>query len=395
MDIVVIPFHDYKKWINEGFRTRDAHLCQNFEKKKDIDKILVINRPVSLAERLVKRSLWKTPSGTVVYKKHGVQLSKMSEKTWCLDIALMDFIKVIIQRKMWWFTSFKYKKVCKEINYAIEKLNMKDIVLLLQNPMAVGAVDSINYNKFVFDAIDNWLYHPQMNNKDLIKQNYEYIEKKADLILTVSQALTEVFSKNKNVCWVPNGVDVEYFKISSNNKIENNKTVVGYVGKIQDRVDFNLVEYCLQKFPDTDFVFLGPIYSQKSTVNRLLATYDNIYFKGDIHYNDLPVEMMQFDVAIIPHVVNEFTNSMNPLKLYEYLAAGKIVVTSEVAGTENISPYVFMSTNKDDFVSLLSKAINISKNDSFNSQVVVQSVPDSCKWSNRVDIILQLIKGIQ
>ena len=40
MDIVMVPFHDYKKWIKEGFRTRDSHLYQHFEQREDINKII-------------------------------------------------------------------------------------------------------------------------------------------------------------------------------------------------------------------------------------------------------------------------------------------------------------------------------------------------------------------
>jgi len=392
MNIVMVPFHDYKKWINEGFRTRDAHLCQHLENSDEVNKILVINRPVSLAERIVKRMDWKTPSLQIVYKRNGVQLAKMSDKVWCLDIALRDFFKVAIQKKAWWFTAFEYKLVIDEINYALKKLNMENGILLLQNPMAIGVAKNVMCSKFVFDAIDNWLYHPQMQNKELIKKNYEYVENNADLILTVSKALTTTFANNTNVHWIPNGVDVEYFEAAINKKDFTQKTVVGYVGKIQDRVDFDMIEECLKTFPDVDFVFLGPVYSQKEKAKKLMELYKNIQFKGDIHYNELPEQMKMFDVAIIPHKVDEFTNSMNPLKLYEYLASGKIVVTSEVAGTDNISPYVLAASENHQFILNLKHAIEMTKKSNYDPQEVVLSVPKSCQWINRVENIIQLLK---
>ena len=395
MNIVMVPFHDYKKWINEGFRTRDAHLCQHFERCHEVEKILVINRPVSLAERILRHCDWKTSVSHVIFRKCGVQLVKMSEKVWCLDIVLSDFFKVAIQRKAWWFTAFKYKKVTDAINHALAELNMEEAILLLQNPMAIGAAENVNCSKFVFDAIDNWLYHPQMQDKELIKRNYEYVEKNADLILTVSEALTKTFSHNNNVYWVPNGVDIEYFEEAINKKDATKKVVVGYVGKIQDRVDFDLIEECVRIFPNVDFVFLGPIYSQKERSKNLMEAYENIQFKGDVHYNNLPQEMKNFDVTIIPHKVDEFTNSMNPLKLYEYLAAGKIVVTSEVAGIDNISPYVLKATEQGEFISCLKQAIEKSRATNFEPQEIVDSVPMDCRWNNRVDKILSLIKMIK
>lgn len=385
----MVPFHDYKKWLNEGFRTRDAHVFEHFAKKDSIGKILVINRPTSVAEMLIKRKSWKTPEGMIEYKKNGVQLSKMSGNTWCLDILALDFFKVILQRKMWWFTAFNYGHVGKSINEAISYLNMTDAILLLQNPMAIGTVKALQYKYFVFDAIDNWLYHPQMPNKKLINTNYKFVSAHADLVTTVSQALLEIFQKNKNAYWVPNGVDIEYFR-DAVKPIRKSHRIVGYIGKIQDRVDFNLVEKCLKNFPRTQFVFLGPVYSQHERISMLQKRYNNIIFKGDIHYSRLPIEMKAFDIAIIPHKVDLFTNSMNPLKLYEYLAAGKPVVTTGIAGTDFVSSYVRVCETAADFVEKLNDVLS----EPVNSLDVVDSVPNECTWEHRTDVMIKMINAL-
>lgn len=392
MNIVMVPFHDYKKWLNEGFRTRDAHLCEHFEKSNDVDKILVVNRPTSLAELVIKRQSWKTIGGEVVYKKNGIQLLKMSEKVWCIDFILLDFIKVAVQKKMWWFTAFNYQKVLDGINEAIDELEMGEPVLLLQNPMAIGVAKKVKRSSFVFDAIDNWLYHPQMEDKKLIKENYEYVDNHADMIMTVSEALTKTFPNNKNVHWIPNGVDVEFFADAIKNEQDlNNKKIIGYVGKIQDRVDFELVEECLKRFPQHEFWFLGPVYSQQEKVNVLKGKYKNVIFYGDVHYDKLPMKMKAFDIAIIPHKIDEFTNSMNPLKLYEYIAAGKMVVTTGVAGTGNISEYVLVAENGDTFMHQLDIAMMKVSQTSYNTLNVVNSLPIECKWTSRVDSMIELI----
>ena len=387
INLIIVPFHDYKKWNEEGFRTRDAHLCEHFAKQKEIGRILVVNRPTSLAEMFIKRKSWKSKGEKLEYSHKNTQLSKMQDKTWCLDIFVPDFIKVFYQRKTWWFTSFNYEKVSRAINEACSYLDIEDSILLLQNPMAIGVVNGVKKKKVVFDAIDNWLYHPQMNNKKLIEENYNFVDKNADLIMTVSKALLDVFPTNKNKHWIPNGVDIEYFKAAK--KTERDDTItIGYVGKIQDRVDFDLVEECLIRYPTANFVFLGPVYSQKQRVKELKKRYRNINFKGDIHYTKLPEEMHGFDIAIIPHKVDEFTNSMNPLKLYEYLAAGKMVVTTEVAGIESISEYVHCAKDKDSFIDEIEKVlkeINI-----VTPEDIVNSVPSECIWNNRLRTILDL-----
>lgn len=384
LNIVTVPFHDYKKWEEEGFRTRDAHVCEHFSGNSDIGKILIINRPTSLAEVLLKRKGWRTSGGTVEYCRHNVQLSKMKDKVWCLDVFLPDLVKVALQKKKWWFTAFNYPSVINAIEEASKYLEMDDNILLLQNPMAVGTAKQLKMKSIVFDAIDNWLYHPQMPDKKLIRDNYDYIDNHANLIMTVSQALLDTFPINANKHWIPNGVDVKYFSTAIKEHMDDQITI-GYVGKIQDRVDFDLVECCIKKFPNVKFVFLGPIYSQKSRIKQL-QHYKNIIFKGDIHYKRLPKEMKCFDIAIIPHKVDQFTNSMNPLKLYEYLAAGKPVVTTGVAGISSISPYVHCASTTEEFLCEIKCLIN----ETINPIDVVNSIPKECTWKSRTNSMIEL-----
>lgn len=55
MNIIIQPFHDYKKWLAEGFRTRDSHIYESLKEDSRIEKILIINRPVSKAEVMLKK----------------------------------------------------------------------------------------------------------------------------------------------------------------------------------------------------------------------------------------------------------------------------------------------------------------------------------------------------
>ena len=391
MDVIMIPFHDYKKWEDEGFRTRDAHLYEHFCSSDRVGTILVINRPTSFAELILKRRSWHTKSGEIVYKRGGVCLTKKNETSYCLDILLPDTLKVLLQKKSWWFTAFQYPKVIGEINAAIQYLGLSEPVLLLQNPMAIGTVSGVSHGKFVFDAIDNWLYHPQMKDKQLIKKNYKYVETHADLIMTVSEALAEFFSGNGNVKWHPNGVDINYFKDAFTG---GNNNCVGYVGKIQDRVDLDLVEKCLKAMPDTEFVFLGPVYSQNNRIKQLCDRYKNIRFAGDIHYSELPKAMKRFCAAIIPHKVDRFTDSMNPLKLYEYLAAGKQVVTTPIAGVDGISKYVYAANDSDGFIRLIQSALNNLEEKKVTSAEITKTIPEECTWKYRTECILDDIEKL-
>ncbi len=80
INLVVIPFHDWKKCEREGFRTRDAHFMQEFEKHPDVDKILVIDRPTSISEMMLLRRNIYPKTGELINKGDGYYLTKINEK---------------------------------------------------------------------------------------------------------------------------------------------------------------------------------------------------------------------------------------------------------------------------------------------------------------------------
>ena len=149
----------------------------------------------------------------------------------------------------------------------------------------------------------------------------------------------------------------------------------------------------MRQLPECKFKFLGPIYAQKKKINRLKKEYSNIEFTGDINYTQLPLAMKEFDVAIIPHIINDFTTSMNPLKLYEYLSAGKPVVTTGVAGTDEISKYVYLAQDKNEFVNKLKMVI---QNENITDEIedIVGSIPEIYFWSNISDRVISLLKNL-
>ncbi|CDM67936.1 hypothetical protein CM240_0771 [Clostridium bornimense] len=394
IDLIVFPFHDYKKWLKEGFRTRDAHLFESYKNSEFVNKVLVVNRPVSIAEMVAKKSSWKTNHGEVVYKENNWVLMKTDNNVYYIDMYIKDVIKVIIERKQWWDRIFRDERVADAINKSISLIGMKSKCILLQNPMAVGILEKLDYDTFVFDAIDNWVYHPQMNRySDIIRKNYEFIIKNADAVFTVSKNLEYFFEKSKYVKCISNGVNKEYF--SESISIKDNDTInIGYVGKIQERIDFELVEKCISVYKECNFIFMGPVLNCRKKIIELKKKYENVKFTGDIHYKDLPKMMKKIDIAIMPHKKNKFTDSMNPIKLYEYIAAGKQLVTTNIAGVDGISPYVYISNNDSEFISYIQFAIDELKNNTKLGYKIVKSLNEKYTWEYKSqeiinDILLQ------
>ncbi len=398
MNIIIQPFHDFKKWIDEGFRTRDAHLFKSFEKIDSIEKIIIINRPVSLAEIVLKRKPWRTHSVemTNVYDDGVLSIQKISKKVYIIDLRSNDFFSVIFLKRKWWFHTFQNTKNLKKIEFALDFLKIKDFNLILQNPMAIG-LNNLNPNKFIFDAIDNWLEHPQMKkDKYLLFDNYEYIDNEADVIISVSKNNFNLFPKIDFKFEIPNGVDLDFFNIKSYKAKRNNQNVVyGYIGKIQERFDFDLLERCLQHFQEDSFKIYGPFLDNQSKIRAKLlnSKYPNVYFEGEVKYDNLPNILNSIDIAILPHQLNEFTKSMSPLKLYEYLAAGKQIVTTDVNGELNLSKYIYVAKDSKDFISKCATAKELLAQGNYQlEEKVLLSLESDISWDSRANKIIEVIK---
>ena len=152
---------------------------------------------------------------------------------------------------------------------------------------------------------------------------------------------------------MPNGVDPKLYGISGASRpreLDHITTpIVGYTGSLHDdRLDTGLIEFLAR---DNRFhqVFVGPDYLKPATRNRL-AAHKNITLVPSQPYHRLPAFVCHFDVCSIPHSVNPFTNSLDPIKAYEYLAAGKPIVSVDVDGVRPFFELVEIATGHEDFL---------------------------------------------
>jgi len=126
--------------------------------------------------------------------------------------------------------------------------------------------------------------------------------------------------------------------------------VFGYTGTIHsDRFDVELVAGLAEAFPGGSVVLVGPDHLTAGRRGRL-AAHPNIHITGPVPYARIPEVMGHFDVCIVPHVETQFTNSLNPLKLWEYLASGKPVVSTNVAGFSDYPQFCRIASGREGFV---------------------------------------------
>jgi len=152
---------------------------------------------------------------------------------------------------------------------------------------------------------------------------------------------------------IPNGADVAHFccarqpgTAAPEELKDLPRPLVGYIGAISDWLDQELLRAAALAHPDWSVVLIGPVDTDASC----LKTLPNVRLLGHKAYSELPSYLNCFDVAVIPFKINELTRGVNPVKLYEYLAAGKPVVSSDLPEVRPFRPLVSIAREPDQFV---------------------------------------------
>jgi glycosyltransferase involved in cell wall biosynthesis len=334
--VLAFPFHDWRKSAAEGFRTRDAHLIQALGRRHDVERILVIDRPTSMAERVLRR-LPASAAGqrrdTTRFGGAVATLTTVADKIDALDIAVRDVLSPVLRRRGWWFDVFAKQDVCDAVAWGVRTCLGSPTNVIAWVP-AVAPVLFAAGGTVVFDSLDNWLVHPVLRrNRSEAEAAYAAIVPRADRVYVSGAASAIVLGRwRKDITVLPNGVDPSVFERETARPDDlPEPPVVGYVGKLAERIDDELVAAVAGAMPDVSFAFVGPVLERRAV--REMRRRRNVRLLGDRPYATMPAYTMAFDAAWIPHRVGEGETGGDPIKLYEYWAAGRQVVTTAIDGS--------------------------------------------------------------
>lgn len=182
---------------------------------------------------------------------------------------------------------------------------------------------------------------------------YPEIWKWADVIVTTSIANREKFSQTTKPCYLFGpAVDESFFAIPSELPIRSSigQPHLGYVGWIMDRTDLDLIAFIARSRPNWHISLVGPEYPEGLIAKSGLASIRNIEYRGAIPQDAVPMYLQSLDVCLIPHKDNEYSRSMGPLKLYQYLASGRPIVSTKIAGLEDAQRLLYIAEDYEDFV---------------------------------------------
>lgn len=278
------------------------------------------------------------------------------------------------------------------------RLNLRNPVLWLNPHYACHTAGRMGESAVIYDITDDWMtltQSPKLSRR-IAAQDAELC-RRADATIVCSERLREMKRDlAKNFYLIPNGVDAAHYArvLDGGGEIPEEarnwpKPVLGYTGTLHpDRVDVGLIE-SLAKSQTGSVALVGPNYLSAEDNQRLLRL-GNVFMPGPVPYARIPDYMAAFDVSITPHRMTAFTESLNPIKLWEYLAAGLPIVSTDVAGFRDYPDLVRLARTPDEFIAICQQALAEGRAKS----ALRRAEAARHSWSSRVDQIEAVIAAV-
>jgi glycosyltransferase involved in cell wall biosynthesis len=275
-------------------------------------------------------------------------------------------------------------------NYLKKKKWHKVDLLWIRNLKMAYLVNRISYRKLIYRITDDIAnlsqapkYFPKMQ---------AMILKKADVVVVSTKNLHS-YAKTycNNVVYLPNGVDYDLFNKRELDEPDEIREIphprVIYVGNLSEQwTDLDLIMKTAIKLPDYSFIIIGN--SSGELLSRL-GKVKNIFILGKRCHSYVPSYLRNSDVGIMPFKKITFTEGVNPIKLYEYLAAGLPVVSVDLKEIRNIEAPIYLSDSTIKFAEMIVTAYNKGKNKS----EFLEFAKDN-SWCARYKAIQKIIMGL-
>jgi glycosyltransferase involved in cell wall biosynthesis len=226
----------------------------------------------------------------------------------------------------------------------------------------------------------------------------EDIIRKFDVTLTTSQELRRLkLAFSNEVYFHPNAADFSSFQRALSEKFPRpdelipaeGKKIIGYTGNIESRIDYELLKAVIEGHPDKVVAMIGPLTTaEHKTVG--LSEYPNVILTGAKKIDELPFYLQYVDCAIIPFKKNKLTRSIYPLKINEYLAAGRPVVATDFS--EDIMGFgdvIHLAGDNEEFIGLIDRAIIENGPDKIRARTIVAN---KNTWTARVETFWEILE---
>jgi glycosyltransferase involved in cell wall biosynthesis len=280
------------------------------------------------------------------------------------------------------------------VRRAVRLVGIRQPILWFVVPHPSFMIDAVPHRAAIYYCIDDYAAHPGVDVAHITACDAQ-LTQAADHVFVAPPALVEGKRQvNPATSFSPHGVDVELFGRAQlqatavpARAAALKGPVIGYFGLIAAWTDVELIEWLAVQRPHWNFLLVGHAHVSVDALQRL----PNVSLVGAQPYESLPGWAKAFDVAIIPYRMNRQVKNANPLKLREYLATGKPVVTVPTPEVDRFSEFVRIAESREDYLAAIEASL--AESDPAAPARRMASVK-AMSWESRAQETLQIVASV-
>jgi len=376
IDIVCIAPVDW-----EPIWNRSQQLMSRFP---DTNRILYLEPPATLLSAIKDRGLWFKWGRWLA----GPRPVKKNIRLYSPPVVLpfgnvFPLINRINQRWLLFFT----RRIMRRLGFA-------GPLVWTYLPNSLELARGLDPLAIVYDCVDEHSEFSGLINKEVVLSMERELLAHSDLVFTTAEGLFKGKKPYaKNIYLLPNAADVDHFFLTDREETPVPGDiaglpgpVLGFIGVIHDWIDLDLIEHVAVARPGWSVAMIGPL-GPGVNADRLKEL-PNVYFFGRRDKGELPGYLKAFDVCLNAFRLNELTDRVNPLKIYEYLASGRPVVSVDMPGVREFGDVIEIAGDYDGFVRAVERALERESGELKKRRLEVAA---RHSWQVRVEFILQKI----
>jgi glycosyltransferase involved in cell wall biosynthesis len=279
-----------------------------------------------------------------------------------------------------------------QVREAVSQAGLRHPLLWINDHCAGHLAGQLGERAVIYDITDDWTQMPSLEapERERIREADRQLCQEADLVVVCSRALERSRAgRCRRMERVPNGVDAAHYQSVPQRKATDGRApVFGYLGTLHgDRLDISLVVALATRCPEGRVVLCGPDFLREAERERLRVL-PNVELLPQVSYREVPKVLSGFDVCIVPHHCNAFTESLNPIKLWEYFAAGRPIASTPVAGFSEYPELVCLGRGSEGFTAACRRAL--AEEGDLSKQRLREAEAHS--WKVRVDQLSEIFR---
>ena len=253
------------------------------------------------------------------------------------------------------------KEIMKSLAALLQWTRTCKPISLIQHPYWFELAQRLPSAQLFYDCMDH--HGGFENNSTSVLRAEQALIEACDVLVVTSQWLYDrLATQARTTLLIRNATEYEHFSAKPKKWFRDrlSRKVIGYYGAIAEWFDVELVHRISQEHPDALVLLVG-----RDTVcarERLIDT-PNVLMPGEVPYAELPYWLHGFDVCILPFRVTPLTLATNPVKVYEYLSAGKPVITVDLPEMAQFDGLVTLARNSDEFSGAVTATLARSTNE--------------------------------